>query len=153
MKSDGPFQPMTAISAFPTIPALSAGPTSLSSATVAFPNEVLPTGWGKIPPDLAVEVVSPNDSADELEEKLDDYQQAGVPLVWVSTSGLALSWSTAGTARSAACVRATRSRARMSFPAFGARSGDPPTAPTARGRPTGSPWAERTRVADRRAGS
>jgi len=40
-------------------------------------------GWGKIPPDLAVEVVSPNDSAGELEEKLDDYQKAGVPLVWV----------------------------------------------------------------------
>ena len=47
------------------------------------PGEVLPKGWGKIPPDLAVEVVSPNDSADQLEEKLDDYQKAGVPLVWV----------------------------------------------------------------------
>ena len=45
--------------------------------------EALPTGWGKIPPDLAVEVVSPNDSADQLEEKLDDYQKVGVPLVWV----------------------------------------------------------------------
>ena len=43
----------------------------------------LPQGWGKIPPDLAVEVVSPNDSADALEEKLDDYQKVGVPLVWV----------------------------------------------------------------------
>jgi Uma2 family endonuclease len=47
------------------------------------PGEVLPTGWGRIPPDLAVEVVSPNDSAGALEEKLDDYQKAGVPLVWV----------------------------------------------------------------------
>jgi Uma2 family endonuclease len=47
------------------------------------PGEVLPKGWGKIPPDLVVEVVSPNDSADELDEKLDDYQKAGVPLVWV----------------------------------------------------------------------
>jgi Uma2 family endonuclease len=47
------------------------------------PGEVLPMGWGEIPPDLAVEVVSSNDSAGELEEKLDDYQKAGVPLLWV----------------------------------------------------------------------
>jgi Uma2 family endonuclease len=47
------------------------------------PGQVLPQGWGKIAPDLAVEVVSPNDSADALEAKLDDYQKAGVPLVWV----------------------------------------------------------------------
>ncbi len=47
------------------------------------PGDVLPTGWGKIAPDLVVEVVSPNDSAGELEGKLDDYQRAGVPLVWV----------------------------------------------------------------------
>ena len=47
------------------------------------PNELLPSGWGKIPPDLAVEVVSPNDSADLLEEKLDDYQKVAVPLAWV----------------------------------------------------------------------
>ena len=43
----------------------------------------LPKGWVKIPPDLAVEVISPNDSAEDLEEKLEDYQKAGVPLVWV----------------------------------------------------------------------
>jgi Uma2 family endonuclease len=47
------------------------------------PGEVLPQGWGKIPPDLVVEVISPNDSAGDVEEKLDDYQKAGVPLVWV----------------------------------------------------------------------
>ena len=28
-----------------------------------FPGGVLPEGWAKIPPDLAVEVVSPNDTA------------------------------------------------------------------------------------------
>ena len=32
---------------------------------------------------VAVEVVSPNDSAEDLEEKLDDYRTAGVPLIWV----------------------------------------------------------------------
>jgi Uma2 family endonuclease len=43
---------------------------------------------GHIPiaPDLAVEVISPNDTIYEFEEKLVDYQQAGVKVVWeVST--------------------------------------------------------------------
>jgi len=48
-----------------------------------FPGGVLPKGWAKIPPDLAVEVISPNETAYELDEKLGDYQKAGVPLVWV----------------------------------------------------------------------
>jgi Uma2 family endonuclease len=48
-----------------------------------FPGGVLPKGWAKIPPDLAVEVVSPNDTTYEIEEKVEDYQKAGVPLVWV----------------------------------------------------------------------
>ena len=34
-------------------------------------------------PDLVVEVISPNDLAFELYEKLADYQKAGIPLVWV----------------------------------------------------------------------
>jgi len=36
-----------------------------------------------VPPDIAVEVVSPNDKIYELDEKLDDYRSAGVKLVWV----------------------------------------------------------------------
>ena len=47
------------------------------------PGDILPEGWIKIPPDLIVEVVTPNDSVEELEEKLDDYRKARVPLVWV----------------------------------------------------------------------
>lgn len=47
------------------------------------PGGVLPDGWARIRPDLAVEVVSPNDLAGELDEKLDDYEKAGVPLIWV----------------------------------------------------------------------
>jgi Uma2 family endonuclease len=35
------------------------------------------------PPDLAVEVVSPGDSLNEVEEKTDDYLNAGARLVWV----------------------------------------------------------------------
>jgi Uma2 family endonuclease len=40
-------------------------------------------GYIYIPPDLAVEVVSPNDSAYEVERKVVEYLDAGVPLVWV----------------------------------------------------------------------
>jgi len=47
------------------------------------PGEVLPKGWAKIPPDLAVEAILPNDTAYELDAKLEDYRKAGVPLVWV----------------------------------------------------------------------
>jgi Uma2 family endonuclease len=40
-------------------------------------------GFMTLAPDLAVEVVSPNDYGREIEEKVDDYLRAGVPLVWV----------------------------------------------------------------------
>jgi Uma2 family endonuclease len=36
-----------------------------------------------IAPDLAVEVISPNDTAHEVQEKIEEYQQAGVSLIWV----------------------------------------------------------------------
>jgi Uma2 family endonuclease len=34
-------------------------------------------------PDVCVEVVSPNDNADEVETKVEEYLAAGVPMVWV----------------------------------------------------------------------
>lgn len=40
-------------------------------------------GFTSIRPDLAIEVVSPNDVASDLGEKLDDYHAAGVPLIWI----------------------------------------------------------------------
>ncbi len=44
-----------------------------------------PAPGGPLPfaPDLAVEVVSPNDNVEELESKLAEYRAAGIPLVWV----------------------------------------------------------------------
>jgi Uma2 family endonuclease len=47
------------------------------------PGDVAPKGWITIPPDLAVEVVSPQDRVYELDEKLADYRKVSVPLVWV----------------------------------------------------------------------
>ncbi|MCE9524474.1 MAG: Uma2 family endonuclease [Planctomycetales bacterium] len=45
-------------------------------------DEVIPNGWIQIPPDLAVEVLSPGDVADEMDEKVQQYLKAGVRLVW-----------------------------------------------------------------------
>ena len=68
---------------FPHAPGLVRRPDVSFIRRGRLPGDVSPEGWVRIPPDLAVEVVSPNDSAEELEEKLDDYRKAGVPLVWV----------------------------------------------------------------------
>ena len=40
-------------------------------------------GYMPIVPDLAVEIVSPNDTAHDVAEKLREYRAAGFPLVWV----------------------------------------------------------------------
>lgn len=42
-----------------------------------------PEGYPAIAPDLAVEVLSPNDLAYEVEAKINDYLQAGVRLIWI----------------------------------------------------------------------
>jgi Uma2 family endonuclease len=47
------------------------------------PDELTSEGYIYVPPDLAVEVVSPNDSAYEVEDKVVEFQRVGVPLVWV----------------------------------------------------------------------
>lgn len=45
--------------------------------------EQFKAGFISIAPDIAAEVVSPNDNARELNEKVEDYLRAGVQLVWV----------------------------------------------------------------------
>jgi Uma2 family endonuclease len=47
------------------------------------PADGIGPGLFKFAPDLAVEVLSPSDSASELYEKLDDYRACGTPLIWV----------------------------------------------------------------------
>lgn len=42
-----------------------------------------PTGHGQIAPDLAVEVVSPNDLFEDVSRNVEEYLAAGVRLVWV----------------------------------------------------------------------
>jgi Uma2 family endonuclease len=45
--------------------------------------ELFKEGFTPIRPDLAVEVVSPNDRVYDLEEKLEDHHTVDVPLVWL----------------------------------------------------------------------
>ena len=40
----------------------------------------LPKSYIPVPPDLAIEVVSPNDKAGDIERKIEDYLRAGIPL-------------------------------------------------------------------------
>jgi len=47
------------------------------------PGEQPPAGYAKLAPDLAAEVVSPNDLYEEVDEKIEEYLRAGVRLVWV----------------------------------------------------------------------
>lgn len=42
----------------------------------------IPDGYFELAPDLAVEVVSPNDRAGDIDEKVEDYLRAGIPLIW-----------------------------------------------------------------------
>jgi Uma2 family endonuclease len=82
-------------------------PKSVRKPDVSFilqerlPGGRVPRGICKVRPDLAVEVVSPNDAYEDVEEKLTDYFDAGLPLVWVVTpkTRTVLVYQADGTAR------------------------------------------------------
>ncbi len=47
------------------------------------PSTGVPEAFWPLAPDLAVEVVSPSETANEIQEKVRDFLGAGTPLVWV----------------------------------------------------------------------
>jgi len=47
------------------------------------PGGLVPIGITTIAPDLAIEVISPNDGYEEVDEKVADYFDAKIPLIWV----------------------------------------------------------------------
>ncbi len=47
------------------------------------PSDQLPEGFVYVAPDLVAEVISPNDTAYEVDRKIGDYLGAGVRLIWV----------------------------------------------------------------------
>lgn len=56
---------------------------SFISASRIPPEGVPETGYWPLAPDLAVEVVSPGDASDAVQEKVEEYINAGTRLVWV----------------------------------------------------------------------
>jgi Uma2 family endonuclease len=68
---------------------LSTDPDTVRAPDVAFvrreriPASGVPRGFWMGPPDLAVEVVSPDDRLGEIAAKVDEYLSSGVALVWV----------------------------------------------------------------------
>lgn len=58
-------------------------PDAAYVAAGRFENDEIPDGHIRVRPDLAVEVVSPNDIYTRVEDNVDEYLRAGVPLVWV----------------------------------------------------------------------
>ena len=48
-----------------------------------FPDDSVPDDWGSVAPDLAVEVISPGDRPRHILDKVGEYLEAGVRLVWV----------------------------------------------------------------------
>ena len=68
---------------FPDAPAKVRKPDASFIRRGRLPGEALPDGFCPIPPDVAAEVVSPNDLAYEVDEKVGEWLRAGVRLVWV----------------------------------------------------------------------
>lgn len=68
---------------------LTRNPDTVRAPDVAFvannrlPPEGLPAGFMEAPPDLAVEVVSPGDSAGYMHAKVEQWLRSGARLVWV----------------------------------------------------------------------
>ena len=48
-----------------------------------FPDGKLPEGFGHIPPDFVVEVLAPDETVDDYEEKAAEYLNWGVKLIWL----------------------------------------------------------------------
>ncbi len=69
---------------------LTRNPDTVRAPDVAFvarerlPKEGVPKKFAEFPPDLAVEVLSPEDTASEVNRKVEEYLTAGVRLVWVA---------------------------------------------------------------------
>ena len=61
------------------------------------------------PPFLGIEILSPDDRASRLEDKIDDYLRFGVPYIWLIDPQRRSAWSyTSGGKREATAVLATK---------------------------------------------
>jgi Uma2 family endonuclease len=77
------FAPDCGYQIFPNEPKRVRFPDASFIARGRLPEDKTPDGHVRIPPDLAVEVVSPNDTAEEVEAKRVGFLQAGTGTFWV----------------------------------------------------------------------
>jgi len=77
------FGSQTSIRCFPHRPRLVRKPDVCFVARGRFSEEVIPKGDILLAPELTVEVISPNDTYEEVEVKVNEYIGAGVRLIWV----------------------------------------------------------------------
>lgn len=73
----------TGFQCFPGQPGRVRMPDTSFVAAGKLPGDRSPEGYIKVAPDIAVEVVSPNELYEELQAKVMDYKSAGVRLIWV----------------------------------------------------------------------
>jgi Uma2 family endonuclease len=68
---------------------IASDPDTVRAADIAFvrreriPETGIPKNFWKLAPDLAVEVVSPGDASSEVNEKVEDWLEAGTRAVWI----------------------------------------------------------------------
>ena len=79
------FPPESGIQCFPWSSRLVRKPDTMFLKRERLRPEEIRDGWVKVVPDLVVEVVSPHDTVYEVEQKVAEFRQAGVPLIWVVT--------------------------------------------------------------------
>jgi Uma2 family endonuclease len=84
--------PETGFLCFPGRPRLVRKPDAAFIRRGRLPNEEVPDGYFSVAPDLAVEVVSPNDLFYEVHEKLFEYLGAGVREVWIIDPRSKVAW-------------------------------------------------------------
>ncbi|MCZ2342712.1 MAG: Uma2 family endonuclease [Bacteroidales bacterium] len=70
---------------FPHRPKLVRKPDVSFVASGRFEGDRPPRGYARLAPDLVAEVVSPRDTYEEVEDRVNDYLRAGVRMIWVLT--------------------------------------------------------------------
>ena len=82
---------------------LERGPDTVRGPDVAFwsitRQPVIPDGYFEIPPDLAVEVLSPDDRRKDVRAKIKEYLFYGVPLIWLVDPENRIAWVYQGSPR------------------------------------------------------
>lgn len=73
----------TGYQCFPNAPKMVRMPDTSFVAAGRLEGDRTPEGYITIPPDIAVEAVSPNEEYEEVEAKVAAYRSAGVKLIWV----------------------------------------------------------------------